>query len=169
MSDRTILTLTPIPIKHDSPEFGEIRDWPFADPFIGRLLREDIPRRVTLWDCQIWIYRDPEQQTVGFGTIDVCDDYYDFTNKRLHPYIPLLAVKPSMGGRGFGTGIVRHQIDTAGVIARETRCHKILYLDVYADNNQAIKLYEKSGFLKTGDEPRLDPKERNKPYMIMFK
>jgi GNAT superfamily N-acetyltransferase len=169
MSDRPVPSLTAIPIKHDSSEFAEVRDWPFADPYIGRMLREDIPRRVTLWDCRIWIYRDPEDQAVGFGTIDVCDDYCDFTNNRLHPYIPLLAVEPSMGGRGYGARIVRHLIDRAGVIAWETGCHNILYLDVYAENDRTIKLYEKSGFMKTGDEPRLDPKEGNKAYIIMFK
>jgi GNAT superfamily N-acetyltransferase len=158
MSDRPVLSLSPILIKHDSPEFREIRGWPFADPYIGRLLREDIPRRVTLWDCRIWIYRDPEDQPVGFGTLDVCDDYCDFTSNRLHPYIPLLAVKPSMEGRGYGTRIVRDLIDKAGVTARGAGCQNILYLDVYADNNQAIKLYEESGFMKTGGEPRLDTK-----------
>ncbi len=168
MSDRTPIPLTPILIPHDSPEFREIRDWPFADPYIGRLLREDIPRHVILWDCQIWIYHDPDGQTVGFGTIDVCDDYYDFTRNQLHPYIPLLAVNPSMEGRGHGRWIVRDLIDKAGILARIEGCHNVLYLDVYAENEKAIKLYEKCGFMKTKDEPRLDSREADKPYIIMF-
>jgi hypothetical protein len=71
MADRPPIPLTPILIGLDSPEFEAISGWPFADPFVRRLLQEDIPQRVQFGNCAIWTYRDPEGRLVGFGTLDV--------------------------------------------------------------------------------------------------
>jgi ribosomal protein S18 acetylase RimI-like enzyme len=168
MSDFTPIPIVSIPIEPASPEFSGLLGWPFGDSYVGRLLAKDIPQRVRRGTGRIWIYRDPQDQVVGFGTLDLRDHYSDFTDGRLHPYIPLLAVNPAMEGRGHGKSIVRHLIDQAAILAREPDdCCDVLFLDVYASNEKAIKLYEKCGFMKVNDQPRLDPDEDNRPYFIM--
>jgi ribosomal protein S18 acetylase RimI-like enzyme len=170
MSDRTPIPIEPIAIGHDSPEFEAICGWPFADDYVGRVLRHDIPRRVVLGDCRIWIYRDPDGEVVGFGTLEVGEEYLDFTEGRPHPYIPLLAVNPPLQGRGHGRRIVEHLIAEAAIRASSPAgCCGDLFLDVYADNLKAIELYERCGFIKTGDEPRLHREEGDRPYLIMVK
>ena len=37
---------TPVPIGLNSPEFEEICGWRFDDPYVSRLLRDDIPQRM---------------------------------------------------------------------------------------------------------------------------
>ena len=79
MSKRTPIPLTPILIELDSPEFVEIRGWRFDDAYVGRRPQDDIPWRIRRGTCRIWIDRDPGGQLVGFGTIDVCNEFGDFT------------------------------------------------------------------------------------------
>jgi ribosomal protein S18 acetylase RimI-like enzyme len=133
------------------------------------MLGIDIPERVVLSDkCRIWVYRDPHGELVGFGTLDVCEEYRDFIEGHPHPYIPLLAVNPTMEGRGYGKSIVRHLIGEAALLTGGSAgCHDVLFLDVYTSNDRAIGLYEKCGFAKVSDEPRPDPNEDNRPYLIM--
>ena len=111
----TPIPLSPSLIEVGGAEFQAISGWPFADPFVARLLREDIPRRSVFSFCQIWAYRDPYNQLVGFGTLDFCRDYEAFTSGHIHAYIPLLAINPTIPSRGFGTSIVRHLIAEAAV------------------------------------------------------
>jgi GNAT superfamily N-acetyltransferase len=115
MSDRTPIHLTPIPVELDSTEFQTICGWPFADPYVGRLLREDIPRRIKFNKGRVWIYRDQDSRLIGFGTFDVCDEYHQYTAGQDHPYIPLLAVHPEFEGLGYGKSIVRHLIGEAAL------------------------------------------------------
>lgn len=170
MSDRTPIPLTPFPITLDSPEFAAISDWPFADPFVARLLRDDIPQRVRFSDGRIWVYRDPGNQVVGFGTIDVCRDYEAYTSGRPHPYIPLLAVNPTIKSQGYGTTIVRHLIGEAALLAcRPGGCHDVLFLDVYTTSTKAIEVYTACGFVSLTDTPIPDPNEGSKEYIVMAK
>ena len=90
MSDLSPVPLAPIPIRLDGPEYELILSWPFSDPFVGRLLRTEVPDRVRFGRARIWLYRDPDGQPVGFGCLDFCLDYREFTGDRPHPYIPLL-------------------------------------------------------------------------------
>ena len=85
MALQSPIPLTPISIRHTGEEFAAIAGWPFADPFVARLLTNDIPQRVQFGNCRIWIYRDPESRLVGFGTLDICDDYREYTNGKAHP------------------------------------------------------------------------------------
>jgi ribosomal protein S18 acetylase RimI-like enzyme len=168
MSDVTPIDLLAVPIGPEAPEFAEICQWPFEDDYVGRVLRDDVRRRVHRGACRIWGYYNPDRQLVGFGTIDVCGDYSDFTDGRLHPYIPLLAVNPATQGKGYGNYIVRHLIDLAAILAiGQDRFYDALFLDVYKDNERAIGLYKKLGFQIVEDEPRLDPDENGRPYFIM--
>jgi ribosomal protein S18 acetylase RimI-like enzyme len=170
MSDFTRVPPTPVVIELGSHEFREICGWQFANSYVGRLLRDDIPRRMRRRAGRIWVYRDQRDHLVGFGTIDVNDHYSDYTDGRLHPYIPLLAVNPMMGRQGYGTSIVEHLIGEAAMMAREQdHCYDVLFLDVYTSNTGAITLYEKCGFEKVSDQPSLDPDENNEPYFIMAK
>jgi hypothetical protein len=82
MPDREPIVLTPSLIEHTGPEFVEILGWPCADEFVERLLRDDLPTRLLFNEGRIWIYRDPTGAIVGFGSLDVCDDYSAYTDGR---------------------------------------------------------------------------------------
>jgi ribosomal protein S18 acetylase RimI-like enzyme len=170
MHDRIPIPLKPALAELNSPEFKEICGWPFVDPFVGRLLRDDIPQRMFFGNGRTWVYRDPENRLVGFGTIDVCEDCAEFTAGKPHPYIPLLAANPTIQSRGYGTSIVRHLIGEAVLLTRQPHgCHDILFLDVYTTNDKAIGLYEKCGFETMSPEPILDSDENGALYIIMAK
>jgi ribosomal protein S18 acetylase RimI-like enzyme len=88
----------------------------------------------------------------------------------VHPYIPLLAVNPTLKSLGFGTSIVGHLIDEAAILSCQTGgYYEVLFLDVYVANERAIRLYERCGFTILCDEPILDPLEGNEPYIVMAK
>ena len=163
------IPLTAVLIGLESNEFQAISGWPFADPFVKRLLQEDIPQRVQFGNCSIWTYRDPDGSLVGFGTLDVCGDCRDFTGGKLHPYIPLLAINPTIKSRGYGTSIVRHLIDEAALLASRGLCHDVLFLDVYTTNEKAIRVYTDCGFATVCPEPIPDPQEGGKTYIVMAK
>ena len=167
MSDRTHVTLTPVLIELDSPEFEAICGWEFPESYVGRLLQNDIPRRVRFNRGRVWVYTDPGGQLVGFGTFDVCDEYLQYTAGQVHPYIPLLAVNRPFEGLGYGKSIVRHLIGEAALSCRSSNCHDVLFLDVYTANKKAIGLYERCEFTIITDEPIPDPDEDGKPYIIM--
>jgi GNAT superfamily N-acetyltransferase len=170
MSDRTPISLTPILITLDSLEYTEISGWPFPDSFVTRMLRSDIPQRVQFGNCRVWVYRDPECRSVGFGTLDICDDYGKYTAGQRHPYIPLLAVNPTIKSLGYGTGIVQHLIDEAALLACNPGwCHDVLYLDVSPTNEKAIRVYTEKGFTPVTKEPIQDSTEGGKPYIVMAK
>jgi GNAT superfamily N-acetyltransferase len=161
--------LTPTLIGLDSSEFQAISGWPFADAFVRRLLQEDIPQRVQFGHCAIWTYRDPDGSLVGFGTLDVCGECAEFTGGKLHPYIPLLAINPTIKSQGYGTSIVRHLIDEAAMLALFGQCHDLLFLDVYTTSEKAIGVYLKCGFTTISPEPIADPDEGGKTYVVMAK
>jgi ribosomal protein S18 acetylase RimI-like enzyme len=163
------IPLTPFPVELDSFVFNAICVWPFADPYVSRLLREDIPQRIQFNKSRIWVYRDPESRLVGFGTLDVCDEYHQYTAGEDHPYIPLLAVNPPFEGHGHGKSIVRHLISEAVLSCQSGISRDVLFLDVYTDNAKAIKLYKQFGFTSITDEAIPDPHEDGKTYIIMTK
>jgi ribosomal protein S18 acetylase RimI-like enzyme len=174
MGDRCSIRLKAAQIELDSAEFQEICGWPFVDErdaYVNRMLRNDIPKRKEDWDTEIWAYRDPNGELVGFGTIDLCTDYADYADDRRHPYIPLLAVKPSKEGRGIGTKIVQHRIAQAVILVHRVDCSDVLFLDVYEDKENVIRLYEKPecGFEKLPRKPIPDDRENNRTFIIMTK
>jgi ribosomal protein S18 acetylase RimI-like enzyme len=169
MPGHTPIPLTSFPITPDSPEFAAICGWPFTNPYVQRLLRDDIPQRVRFGHCRIWIYRDPDGRLVGFGTLDHCDDYAAYTSGLSHSYIPLLAVDPTIESRGYGTSIVHHLIEEATVLMSDpATCHDVLFLDVYESNKRAIRLYTKCDF-RTVAGPFSDPQEGGQSYVVMAK
>ena len=169
MAHRPPVPLTARLIELDSNEFDAISGWPFADPFVKRLLQEDIPRRVQFNHCSIWTYRDPNGSLIGFGTLDVCGECGEYTGGKLHSYIPLLAINPTIKSRGYGTGIVRHLIDEAALLALNGQCHDVLFLDVYTTSEKAIRVYTECGFATVSPEPIPDPNEGEKTYVVMAK
>jgi GNAT superfamily N-acetyltransferase len=169
MANGSPVPLTAVLIGLDSAEFQAISGWPFADAFVRRLLQEDIPQPVQFGSCSIWTYRDADGSLVGFGTLDVCSECGQFTGRKPHPYIPLLAVNPTMTGKGCGTSIVRHLIDEAALLALRGLCHDVLFLDVYTTSQDAIRLYTKCSFATVSPEPIPDPQEGGKTYIVMAK
>jgi ribosomal protein S18 acetylase RimI-like enzyme len=166
MSGLVPIPLSPLPVEIASAEFRAIADWPFPDQYISRVLRDDIPQRALFGEGRVWVYRDPDGGLVGFGTIDACEDYAAHTQGRRHPYIPLLAVNPTIPSKGFGTSIVRHLIGEAALLAGRG-CHDVLFLDVYTSNTRAIGLYTKLDFEVVSPEPIPDPQEGGAPYIVM--
>src|ERR1700722_20979221 len=102
----------PFVIQLDDGVFKDICCWTFTDTFVNRILPGDIPQRVRYGNATIWAFRDDKREIVGFGVIDVCADHLQITGKP-HPHIPLLAVKPSKEGNGYGGEIVKHLIGEA--------------------------------------------------------
>lgn len=177
MSTPQPIPLTPIPTAPGSPEYQDILTWPFANqPFyegqVIRLVQTDIPHLVLYSWCRVWVYRDPNGNAVGFGTLEVCKEYEQFTNGQYHSYIPLLAVHPSFQNRGHGGSIVGHLTREAQLIFQRASSHisDILFLDVYTANQRAISLYGKCGFATLNPNTLIvDPDEGNQPYVIMAK
>ena len=62
MTERSPIPLSAAPIRLDSPEFATLLSWPYADPFVSRMLQTDITERFLSGDCQVWVYRDPVGQ-----------------------------------------------------------------------------------------------------------
>src|SRR5271170_1987344 len=98
-------------------------------------------------------YRDPEGSLVGFGTLDMSGECCEYTGGKLHPYIPLLAINPTIKSRGYGTSIVRHLIDEAALLVLRGVCHDVLFLDVYTTSEKAIRVYTECGFTTVTSEP----------------
>lgn len=176
MSNPPPIPLTPVHSAPGEADFEVILAWQFAEqPFyeaqVQRLLEHDIPHRVVYSSCWVWTYRDPHGNTVGFGTLDVCQEYERFTGGRRHFYIPLLAVNPVFQRRGHGRSIVEHLTGEAVLIAQSSRdVSDLLFLDVYSANRGAISLYEKCGFITlNANTPIPDPEENNEPFVIMAK
>lgn len=48
MTERSPIPLSAVPIRLDSPEFGIVSSWPYADQFVARMLRTDIPEFVAV-------------------------------------------------------------------------------------------------------------------------
>lgn len=167
MSQRIPVPLTPIQVGVGSGEFQAISGWPYADSFVARLLHEDIPQRVQFGNCRIWVYRDPDERFVGFGALDVCGDCREFTGGRDHPYIPLLAVNPTIKSKGYGSSNIHHLVDEAALLAMQGLCHDILFLDVYVSNVKAISVYTACGFVHITPYPIPDPQEGGQAYTVM--
>jgi ribosomal protein S18 acetylase RimI-like enzyme len=174
MSLQEPIPLTSGPLLPHTHTYQALLKWPFPEqPFyhgqITRLLRQDIPQRVAFSDCFFFVYRDPDGHVVGFGALDVCDEYRDLAGGEEHCYIPLLAVHPNFQKRGHGYSIVRDLLATAALLATipKKRCD-LVFLDVYAANEGAIALYQKCGFdVLNPTAPIPDPHENNEPYYIM--
>jgi ribosomal protein S18 acetylase RimI-like enzyme len=176
MSPKIPIPLTALRIVPGEEEYQALLTWPFpAELFyegqVTRLLRSDIPFRVQYSNGLVWVYQDPHGNSVGFGTLDLCKDYEQFTNGRLHLYIPLLAVNPPFQRLGHGRSIVEHLIGEAVLTtSRASVFSDLLFLDVYAANVGAITLYEKMGFeILNRDCPLFDLEEKNAPYFVMAK
>jgi len=155
-------------------EYQALLAWPFAtQPFyegqVLRLLQDGVPHRVKYSFGLVWIYRNPAGDTVGFGTLDVCKEYEQFTGGKYHSYIPLLAVHPAFQKQGYGRSIVEHLIAEAVLIAQSPGDFSdLLFLDVYTANKGAISLYNKCGFVTMNQNaPILDPQENNEEYVLM--
>ena len=156
------------------PEYQALLAWPFAaQPFyegqVLRLLQKEIPHRVMYGVGLVWVYRNSAGDTVGFGALDVCKEYEQFTGGKHHSYIPLLAVHPAFQKRGYGRAIVEHLIGETVLIAQSSGDFSdLLFLDVYTANKGAISLYNKCGFVVLNPAvPIPDPQENNETYFLM--
>lgn len=168
MPERQPIPLTPVVVALDGDDYREIAGWPFADPFVRRLLTDDLPRRVLYGNCRVWLYRDPDGHAVGFGSLDLCGEYQDDAGGRDHPYIPLLAVNPAFQRRGHAKTIVRHLIAQArALVTTVDECDPTVFLDVYTTSVEAIGLYAGAGFQVMNPQPISDPLQDGLTYNVM--
>jgi ribosomal protein S18 acetylase RimI-like enzyme len=165
MVQRPTIPLTAVLVDLDSPVFEAVRSWSYADSFVGRILNDDIPQRVQYGNASIWAYADPDKRLVGFGVMDVCDDYSSLTGGTAHPHIPLLAVNQESQGKGHGNSIVKHLIGQAAICARRG-WYNVVFLEVYTTSAAAISLYQKHLFEKVSEEPVYDTAEKQFYYIM---
>lgn len=133
------------------------------------LLRDDLPARVLLGRCYVWLSRDSAGTPVGFGSLSVCDEYPQYAGAFSHCYIPVLAVHPNHQGRGYGKQILEHLVSESVLFHESSHdLSGLLILDVYQANAPAIGLYTKCSFeTLNADNPMFDPKENNEPFVVM--
>jgi ribosomal protein S18 acetylase RimI-like enzyme len=161
--------LTPKLITPYSDEYSAISEWLFPDSFVSRMLLSDIPDRVFYGNCRIWIYQSTTDEIVGFGALESSSEYPQFTDGQDHFYIPLIAVNPSVQGKGYGRSILKHLIETAAQEINLLDVAVQLFLDVYTTSERAINLYLSEGFLQLSVEPIDDEQEPGAQYLIMSK
>ena len=157
------------------PDYAAIMGWPFPSaPFyvsqVLDLLRDDLPHRVLFSShCFVWLYRDSAGTPVGFGCLDVCDEYLQYADGRSHCYVPVLAVHPEHKGNGYGKQIVEHLVSESVLFHESPHdLSDLLLLDVYQANTPAIGLYAKCGFDTLNvDNPMIDAKQNNEPFVVM--
>ena len=145
--------MPPTPILHPTttypgqPEYEDLLRWPFPpEPFYSgqvlELLKFDIPEKVLFGTCFTWVYRDAAGTSVGFGAVELCKEYEQFTGGRRHTYIPVIGVHPEFQGRGYGRAIVEHLVTEAvlffhsplNCLTGDTQegFSDLLFLDVYS-------------------------------------
>lgn len=157
-------------------EFNSLSEWPFrSDPFyegqVPRLLKSDIAHRLANGPCRVWAFRNSANELVGFGCLDICQEYSALTRGKDYIYIPLLAVHPQFQGRGYGRTIVEFLISQAQLLLlEEETLSGLLLLDVYEENIPAVALYQKYGFeILNPSNPSVDANEGGELYFIMGK
>lgn len=179
MSNPTHIQLHPCLIQPTAPIYRDILQWPVA-PFFTRIARDDIPTRFNYGSCHAYAYYDYnnpetyERIPVGFGSLDLCDDWGDFTDQKEHFYIPLLAKNPDIARKGYGSSILDHLIGQAAAMILLHRnagsdLHHSLLLDVYMSSEDAIKLYNRFGFTSLTPRPLQDADQNNDLFIVMAK
>jgi len=162
--------------------FQDILSWEFpAEPFylrqVQRALESDMPQRVLHEDGIIFglhVMDKNSRHLIGFGAISQSKLYSEYADNRRHFYLPLLAARPDMTGRGFGKVILDHLISYASAefLESETNDQEIadlIFLDVYIANPIRNWYTGPSYEFRVLNEnnPKLDPDENNEPYYIM--
>ena len=99
----------------------------------------DIAALIASPESMVLIAQDGAQ-LVGAGqtTLKSSLDYYEHDR---HAYLGLMFVEPSHRGQG----LIQRIIDELLIWARQKGVHDF-YLDVYAENESAVRAYEKFGF-----------------------
>ena len=149
---------------------------PFYVGQVQRSLDFDIPLLMKQGICAVWGYYDPgvgqQDQPVGFGAIHLSTLYSDLTDRKPHFYIPLLSVRPKVESKGYGSSIVNHLVQEAerARSIRSNHTSDLLFLDVYGENDRAIRCYLANGFEIINEEaPLHDEVESGAPYFVMAK
>src|SRR5260370_9513401 len=101
MDDLECGTISPGAVGIQSSEYNAVCSWPFADSYVTRLLASDLPQRTAFGPGRVWVYCDPSNEIVGFGSMDICQEFHYLTGGKFHAYIPLLAVHPDKQGLGL--------------------------------------------------------------------
>ena len=166
-------------------EVQQLADWPYAkEPFyiaqVQNALLHTISFLMSEQICVTWGFDDaalPDgERLIGFGVMHLSDLYAAVTEHKRHLYIPLLSIKPNIQSKGYGRTIVQYLVEEAERSVRAVAQQRgmaisdHLFLDVYIENNDAIKCYKKCGFRIINEQsPLLDEEENNAPYFVMVK
>ena len=172
-----LIPLMPTEVSPNDRQYQDLLTWPFpTTPFyvgqVVRLLTSDIPQRVVYGTGMVWVFRDAANNVVGFGALDICKEYSQWTGGKHHVYIPVLAVHPHFQRQGHGRTILAHLLQESRLIVSQNaaHCSDDVFLDVYSKNSDAISLYQKCGFVVlNATAPIPDSQENNETYVIMAK
>lgn len=104
----------------------------FQDDYIAQMLDHDTDKKITL-------IAEVHGEFQGF--IHACERRDDISNE-VCGTIPLLAVSPTAQGQGVG----KFLMEAAEEWSR-AEGHRLLHLEVFANNENAQKFYKKQGFL----------------------
>jgi ribosomal protein S18 acetylase RimI-like enzyme len=115
----------------------EACDGAFANPVSERPQYETLLAKIHAYGDFLAAY---DCQPVGYVAMYA----NDMENRTA--YVTLLAVRPGCQGLGIGEGLMR-----AGLTLAKSRGMKAAKLDVKKENQKAIRLYERLGFVLLGD------------------
>ena len=134
-----------LPLKKEYLEFvREVRNNPqvnkhlFTDAYISKENQEKWYRRLQR-DKNSLVFVAITDEPVGYCQVKNID-YVD------HSCELGFCIAPEYQDKGYGTSLTSELVNYA---TKKLNMHR-LYLEVFADNEAAIKLYEKSGFRKEG-------------------
>jgi len=106
------------------------------------------PTGVTYYDLKTMVVDDDSyvlvvdvaEEIIATGFVQIRDSKAPFTHDQ-HAYLGLMFVKPDYRGQGINKRIMDELIAWS-----ESRGLDVFYLEVYPQNESAIKAYEKAGF-----------------------
>lgn len=116
----------------DIKEIAELEKECFSDPWSENSLRDELTNET----ARFYVLRDDEKLLGYIGSNNICNQVY-ITN---------VAVNEKSRGKGYGKILVNHLIKQS-----ELENAFFITLEVRKSNENAIKLYEKCGFIKIGE------------------
>ena len=108
----------------------------FTNPWTKEMYAWELQNRAV---CHIFVVRTSDQPVAGFCAFWLVLDEIHINN---------VAIRPSLRGRGIGTGLMRRVFEEAKRLGARRAT-----LEVRASNLSARRLYERLGFYVSGTRP----------------
>jgi len=114
----------------------------------------DIERLISSPESHLLV-AEVESEIIGTGYAQIRDSKPSLAHKQ-HAYLGFMYVSPMHRGKGVNAKLINQLIDWS-----KRRGISDLYLDVYSENDSAVKAYEKVGFKASLLEMQLSLNEPN--------